>query len=70
MFEDVDVYNSVRKLIVISGERYLCDIILMGQYALCSGEKISTGERIDWVEIDDTLNPAFSFGEYIKENNL
>jgi hypothetical protein len=68
--DDVIVYNTLRKLVVVKGERFLCDIIVMGKSALCSGENMKTGERIDWVTIDDTVNPAFRFGDYIKDNIL
>jgi hypothetical protein len=68
--DDVVVYNAIRKLVIVKGERFLCDIIVTGKNSLCSGENIKTGERIDWVTIDDTVNPAFRFGDYIRDNIL
>jgi hypothetical protein len=70
VMENVTVYSTTRKLVIVKGERFLCDIIVMGNNALCSGENMKTGERIDWVTIDDTVNPAFRFGDYIRDNIL
>lgn len=68
MFDDVRVTNVQRKLITVSGQKYLCDIISMGDYALCKGENLETGEKTECVTIHDKVNPALSFGEYLKEN--
>ena len=68
MFEDVTVRTVDRKLITVSERRFVCDIVIVGQSALCNGECLETGEKTGWITIEDTLNPAFSFGEYIKEN--
>lgn len=68
--EDVVVYSTIRKLVIVKGEKFLCDIIVMGENSLCSGENLDTGEQIGWVTIEDTINPAFRFGDYIRDNIL
>ncbi|MBT2723062.1 hypothetical protein [Bacillus sp. ISL-46] len=69
--EDVLVYSTERKLVVVKGQKFLCDIIFMGKdVALCLGENMETGERTDWITIKDTANPAFRFGDYIRDNVL
>jgi len=70
MFEEVKVNSVMTKLITVAGRKYLCNIALVNQEALCNGECLETGEKTGWISIKDTNNPDFSFGEYIKENLL
>lgn len=66
--EKVRVLSMDRKLVIVEGEEYLCDIIRQGKTAKVRGENLSTGEIIDWITVDDGINAAFRFGDYLLEN--
>jgi len=68
MSDDVKVFNVERKLVEVDENKFICDIVIQSGKAFCRAEKITTGEQTKWIVINDTDNPAHSFGDYLKEN--
>lgn len=69
MDDDIRVASIYRKLVDTGYKKYVCDIVpnIDGSF-LCRGENIKTGEKTDWIEITDRINPAFTFGEFLRIN--
>lgn len=67
--DDITVYNAERKLVIVDGEHYICDILYKGKEAKCRAEHLESGERTGWI-IVGANNAAFKLGSYIQKNQV